>query len=168
MRGRTGCGAVSRVGVPLRHSTLTAQGAGLGLQWRAVEAGAGATERPRSPSVSAPHRESPARPTGPGLLTYLIVPKVPKGARRAALLWVQSKAVGIPTLRRMNPYMCVGGRTRERKIAARKKPSKLSSKKCCGNRAVACALCVRPRSDLRVLRPRGLANTAFGNRPSCL
>ena len=37
-----------------------------------------ATERPRSPSVSAPHRESPARPTGPGLLTYLIVPKVPK------------------------------------------------------------------------------------------
>ena len=26
--------------------------------------------------VSAPHRESPAGPTGPGLLTYLIVPKV--------------------------------------------------------------------------------------------
>ena len=38
-----------------------------------------AAERPRSPSVSAPHRESLARPTGPGLLTYLIVPKVPKG-----------------------------------------------------------------------------------------
>ena len=37
-----------------------------------------AAERLRSPSVSAPHRESPARPTGPGLLTYLIVPKVPK------------------------------------------------------------------------------------------
>jgi hypothetical protein len=37
-----------------------------------------AAERPRSPSVSAPHRESLARPTGPGLLTYLIVPKVPK------------------------------------------------------------------------------------------
>ena len=32
-----------------------------------------AAERPRSPSVSAPHRESLARPTGPGLLTYLIV-----------------------------------------------------------------------------------------------
>ena len=29
-------------------------------------------------SVSAPHRESLARPTGPGLLTYLFVPKVPK------------------------------------------------------------------------------------------
>ena len=38
-----------------------------------------AAERLRSPSVSAPHRESLARPTGPGLLTYLIVPKVPKG-----------------------------------------------------------------------------------------
>ena len=37
-----------------------------------------AAERLRSPSVSAPHRESLARPTGPGLLTYLIVPKVPK------------------------------------------------------------------------------------------
>jgi hypothetical protein len=37
-----------------------------------------AAERPWSPSVSAPHRESLARPTGPGLLTYLIVPKVPK------------------------------------------------------------------------------------------
>ena len=37
-----------------------------------------AAERPRSPSVSAPHRESLARPTGPGRLTYLIVPKVPK------------------------------------------------------------------------------------------
>ena len=35
-----------------------------------------AAERLRSPSVSAPHRESLARPTGPGLLTYLIVPKV--------------------------------------------------------------------------------------------
>ena len=34
-----------------------------------------AAERLRSPSVSAPHRESLARPTGPGLLTYLIVPK---------------------------------------------------------------------------------------------
>ena len=30
-----------------------------------------AAERLRSPSVSAPHRESLARPTGPGLLTYL-------------------------------------------------------------------------------------------------
>jgi hypothetical protein len=38
-----------------------------------------AAERLRSPSVSAPHRESLARHTGPGLLTYLIVPKVPKG-----------------------------------------------------------------------------------------
>jgi len=37
-----------------------------------------AAERPWSPSVSAPHWESLARPTGPGLLTYLIVPKVPK------------------------------------------------------------------------------------------
>ena len=37
-----------------------------------------AAERLRSPSVSAPHRESLARPTGPGLLTYRIVPKVPK------------------------------------------------------------------------------------------
>jgi hypothetical protein len=37
-----------------------------------------AAERPWSPSVSAPHRESLARHTGPGLLTYLIVPKVPK------------------------------------------------------------------------------------------
>ena len=37
-----------------------------------------AAERLRSPSVSAPHWESLARPTGPGLLTYLIVPKVPK------------------------------------------------------------------------------------------
>ena len=41
-----------------------------------------AAERPWSPSVSAPHRESLARPTGPGLLTYLIVPKVPKDRYR--------------------------------------------------------------------------------------
>ena len=47
-----------------------------------------AAERPRSPSVSAPHRESLARPTGPGLLTYLIVPKVPK------VPWWQQKQDG--------------------------------------------------------------------------
>ena len=88
--------------------------------WRAVEAGAGATERPRSPSVSAPHRESPARPTGPGLLTYLIVPKVPKGARRAALLWVQSKAVGIPTFTSYESVY-VRGRPDERKKNRRTK-----------------------------------------------
>ena len=41
-----------------------------------------ATERPRNPSVSAPHWDRLARPTGPGLLTYLIVPKVPKGCER--------------------------------------------------------------------------------------
>ena len=37
-----------------------------------------AAERPRNPSVSAPHWDRLARPTGPGQLTYLIVPKVPK------------------------------------------------------------------------------------------
>ena len=41
-----------------------------------------AAERLRSPSVSAPHRESLARPTGPGLLTYLIVPKVTQSTQR--------------------------------------------------------------------------------------
>ena len=41
-----------------------------------------AAERLRSPSVSAPHRESLARPTGPGLLkpTYLY-PKYPKSMK---------------------------------------------------------------------------------------
>ena len=46
-----------------------------------------AAERLRSPSVSAPHRESLARPTGPGLLTYLIVPKVPKGVGTVIVLF---------------------------------------------------------------------------------
>jgi len=49
-----------------------------------------AAERPWSPSVSAPHRESLARPTGPGLLTYLIVPKVPK-VPKYALLYTKSR-----------------------------------------------------------------------------
>ena len=65
MRGRTGCGAVSRVGVPLRHSarrrrcatetahgTLTAQGAGLGLgaPWRLeLERPKGRAARPSLP-----------------------------------------------------------------------------------------------------------------------
>ena len=57
-----------------------------------------AAERLRSPSVSAPHRESLARPTGPGLLTYLIVyPKYPKqgtvssfAARRGLPRWAEN------------------------------------------------------------------------------
>lgn len=64
--------------------------------------------------------------------------------------------------------MCVGGREKE-KSPHEKSRRNCPQKKCCGNRAVACALCVRPRSDLRVRRPlRGahrapvLANTAFG------
>ena len=52
-----------------------------------------AAERLRSPSVSAPHWESLARPTGPGLLTYLIVPKVPKVPIRACAVSVSVSAV---------------------------------------------------------------------------
>ena len=53
-----------------------------------------AAERPRSPSVSAPHWDRLARPTGPGLLTYRIVPKYPKytvGYRRYDVLMTRGR-----------------------------------------------------------------------------